>query len=32
MNNFKIWIFAAMLACAACGKETPPAGNEARGG
>jgi protein dithiol oxidoreductase (disulfide-forming) len=29
MNNFKVWIFAAMLACAACGKETPPAGNEA---
>ena len=31
MNNFRILIFAAMLACAACGKETPPAGNEAAG-
>ena len=29
MNNFKIWILAAMLACAACGKETPPAEKEA---
>ncbi len=28
MNKFKIWILAATLACAACGKEAPPAANE----
>lgn len=29
MTKFKVWILAAMLACAACGKEAPPAANEA---
>ncbi len=29
MIKFKVWILAAMLACAACGKEAPPAANEA---
>ena len=27
MNKFSFWMLAAMLACAACGKETPPAAN-----
>ncbi len=28
MNKFNAWIFAAMLVCTACGKETPPAADQ----